>query len=284
MAQTRDRSEPGRGSPYVLGHSAAELRRLKNQAREIDPVSRRFLAEAGVTAGMRVLDVGTGAGDTALLLADVVGSDGEVVGFDRSAVAIEAARAKAAERSLHNVTFLEGTAGELSFDTPFDAVFGRYVLQFQPDPAALLAAAAAHAKPGGLIVFHELDWSGARSVPPAPTYDQLSTWAIATVERSGADAHMGLQLPRVFAAAGLPEPELRLDGLIVAGERVREVLELKANLAETLAPAMVDFGIATPEQLGLDTLVERLVSEATANGSVIISRFEVGAWARLAGA
>jgi 2-polyprenyl-3-methyl-5-hydroxy-6-metoxy-1,4-benzoquinol methylase len=280
MAKTPAR-EPGGGSAYVLGHSAGELRRLKHQAREIDPVSRRFLVEAGVTAGMRVLDVGTGAGDTALLLADLVGERGEVVGFDRSASAIESARARAAERWLGNVTFVHGTAEDLSPGAPFDAVFGRYVLQFQSDPAALLASAAAHAKPGAVIVFHELDWSGALSVPPAPTYDQLSAWAIATIERSGASAHMGLQLPAVFAAAGLPQPELRLDGLIVAGEHVREVLELKASLAETLAPAMADYGIATPEQLGLDTLVQRMVDEAVANASVIISRFEVGAWARI---
>lgn len=266
---------------YVLGHSEAELRRLKAQAREIDPVTRRFLAEAGVGAGMRVLDVGTGAGDTALLLADVVGTSGEVVGFDRSAEALEVARAKVSARSLRNVTFVESAGDGLTFDAPFDAVFGRYVLQFQSEPARLLAAVAAHAKPGALIVFHELDWSGSSSVPPAPTYDRLTQWAMATIERSGANVHMGLQLPAAFAAAGLPEPVLRLDGLIAAGEHVRSLLELKGNLGATLAPAMAEYGIATPEELGIDTLLERMIDEAIANRSVIVSRFEVGAWARV---
>jgi 2-polyprenyl-3-methyl-5-hydroxy-6-metoxy-1,4-benzoquinol methylase len=271
-------NEPTSASPYVLGHSAAELRRLKSQAREIDPVSRRFVVEAGIGPGMRVLDVGTGAGDTALLLADVVGAHGEVVGIDRSATGLEAARAKASEGSLRNVSFVQGDADEVTFEAPFDAVFGRYVLQFQSNPAHLLAAVAAHAKPGGLIVFHELDWTGTRSTPPAPTYDRLTAWAIATIERSGANAHMGLQLPAVFVAAGLAAPVLRLDALIAAGEHVREVLELKVNLAESLAPAMAGYGIATADELGLDTLAERMTSEAIANGSVIISRYEVGAW------
>ena len=154
-------TEPTPSQTYVLGHSEAELRRLKAQAQEIDPVSRRFVTEAGIGPGMRVLDVGTGAGDTALLLADVVGPQGEVVGIDRSATGLEAGRAKVAERSLHNVSFVQGDADELTFDEPFDAVFGRYVLQFQQDPARLLAAVAAHVRPGGLVVFHELDWSGA---------------------------------------------------------------------------------------------------------------------------
>src|SRR5215470_3950998 len=73
---------------YVLGHSQGELRRLESQARVVDPITRRFVEEAGIGPGMRVLDVGTGAGDVAFLLADVVGSGGEVVGFDRSEVGV----------------------------------------------------------------------------------------------------------------------------------------------------------------------------------------------------
>jgi SAM-dependent methyltransferase len=273
-------SESTPSKPYVLGHSEAELRRLKAQAQEIDPVSRRFVTEAGIGPGMRVLDVGTGAGDTALLLADVVGPIGEVVGIDRSETGLEAARAKVRERSLDNVSFLPGDAGELTFGAPFDAVFGRYVLQFQKDAALLLAALAVHVKPGGLIVFHELDWSGAVSLPPAPTYDRLTAWAIATIERSGADPHIGLKLSAVFARAGLRPPTLRLDGLIAAGEQARNLLELKGSLAATLAPSMVDLGIATAEELDIETLSERMIDEVVANGSVIISRFEVGAWVR----
>lgn len=117
-------------------------------------------------------------------------------------------------------------------------------------------------------------------MPPVPTYDRFCAWGIATIERSGADAHMGLQLPAVFARARLAPPVLRLDGLIAAGEQARDRLEMKGSLAETLAPAMVAYGIVTPEELGIDTLTERMISETIANGSVIISRFEVSAWVR----
>jgi SAM-dependent methyltransferase len=70
------------GDPYVLGHAEAELRRLSTQAVLVDPITRRFLVSAGIAEGMRVLDVGSGAGDVAILLAGLVGAGGEVVGSD----------------------------------------------------------------------------------------------------------------------------------------------------------------------------------------------------------
>ena len=60
-----------------LGHTEYELERLARQARLVDPITRRFFVAAGIAEGMRVLDVGSGAGHTAMLLADIVGPSGE---------------------------------------------------------------------------------------------------------------------------------------------------------------------------------------------------------------
>jgi ubiquinone/menaquinone biosynthesis C-methylase UbiE len=57
----------------VLGHSEAELRRLTFQAALIEPITRELLVDAGIAEGMRVLDVGTGRGDVAFLVAEIVG-------------------------------------------------------------------------------------------------------------------------------------------------------------------------------------------------------------------
>jgi hypothetical protein len=40
-------------------------------------------------------------------------------------------------------------------------------------------------------------------------------------------------------------------------------------------------GVATAEEVRLETLAERMISEATSNGSVILGRFEVGAWSHV---
>src|SRR5262245_3257113 len=117
--------------------------------------------------GMRVLDVGSGAGHVALLAAELVGPTGEVIGTDRAATAVAAAQALVRARTLHQVSFREGDPTELTFERPFDAVVGRYVLMFQPDPAAMLRKIRRHLRPGGVIAFHESHLTSAHSVPPA---------------------------------------------------------------------------------------------------------------------
>ncbi len=54
-------------TPYLMGRSEAETERLIYQADFQSLFTRQFFAEAGIGPGMRVLDVGSGAGDVALL-------------------------------------------------------------------------------------------------------------------------------------------------------------------------------------------------------------------------
>jgi 2-polyprenyl-3-methyl-5-hydroxy-6-metoxy-1,4-benzoquinol methylase len=266
---------------YVLGHSAQELERLNAQARLVGPITRRFLQEAGVVAGMRVLDVGSGAGDVALLAAELVGNAGEVVGVDRSAEALSSAAARAAAASLSNVSFLVGDPAEMVFDRPFDAVVGRYVLQFQADPAAMLARLAGHVRPGGLVVFHELDWAGARSFPPASIFDNCRKWMSETIRLSGAETHMGARLHATFTTAGLSAPTMRLEALIGGGERASSPLQLMAALASTLLPAAERLGVDSSAAADPETLLERMTEEVCARNALVIGLYQIGAWSRV---
>ena len=109
---------------YVLGHSDREIARLKVQARLLEPITRQFLRDAGITAGMRVLDIGSGAGDVAFLAAALVGQSGEVIGSDTAAVAVAAATRRVEELGLHNVSFREGDPTHMQFGRSFDAIIG----------------------------------------------------------------------------------------------------------------------------------------------------------------
>jgi 2-polyprenyl-3-methyl-5-hydroxy-6-metoxy-1,4-benzoquinol methylase len=263
---------------YVLGHTDTELKRLATQARLIDPITRRFLVSAGITEGMRVLDVGSGAGDVAILLADLVGPKGEIVGTDPALTAVEAAEKRVKTSSLANVTFRHGDPAAMRFDLPFDAVVGRYVLQFIPDPSAAIARLSSHLRRGGVMFFHELDWDGARSSPPVPTYDRVCGWIVRTIEGGGAQIRLGAHLASAFERAGLPTPTLRLESVIASGPGAIDAVHLVTDLVATQLPSMVRMGIVDASEVALPTLAQRILAEVGADGT-LIGRAEVAAWA-----
>jgi ubiquinone/menaquinone biosynthesis C-methylase UbiE len=265
---------------YVLGHSARELERLRRQAQLVNPITRQYLIEAGIAPGMRVLDIGSGAGDVGFLAAELVGPSGEVVGVDRSPDALSFARSRAKEQSLANVTFLESELSAMAFGQLFDAAIGRYVLCFQPDPAALLRKISHLVRPGGIVLFHEPDRKQMRSYPPVPTYDKISEWIDETFWRTGMDVRMGIKLYSTFLAAGLAAPTMRLHATI-GGAKAWDEVHFEADVAITLANAMEQTGVATADELGVDSLIERITKEMSANQSVIVGRADIGAWTRL---
>jgi SAM-dependent methyltransferase len=266
-------------STYALGHSERELNRLRVQARLVDPITRRFLVEAGIRRGMRVLDVGSGVGDAAFLVAEFVGADGEVVGTDRSDAALAVARRRAAERSLRNVSFREGDPAGMTFEEPFDAVVGRYVLNFQPDPAGMLRKLVTHVRTGGLVVFHEPYRGPVRSYPPVAAYDEAWELVNETGRRLGADPLFGLKLHATFIAAGLPAPTMRFESVIAGGATSADHVHFEMDLVPTLATEMERLGVVAAGELdAVETLADQVIDEVAATESVVVGRGEVAAW------
>ncbi len=66
----------------VFGHSREEVQPLLRQSRLYNPCTRRLLEQAGITTGMKVLDVGSGSGDVTFLAGELVGPRGMVVGVE----------------------------------------------------------------------------------------------------------------------------------------------------------------------------------------------------------
>lgn len=54
---------------YIMGHTDRERRRLALQAAILNPLTDSFLRRAGISAGMRVLDLGCGTGEVSLIAA-----------------------------------------------------------------------------------------------------------------------------------------------------------------------------------------------------------------------
>src|SRR5262249_9840368 len=143
---------------YALGYSAAERDRLIRQAAQLAPLTERFFRDAGIGLGQRVLELGSGMGDVAMLVARIVGPSGEVIGVERDAESIQFAQSRATQAGLHNIFFTQSDISQLSTERQFDAAVGRFILQYIPDVAQVLRSLSASVRPGGIIAFHEPHW------------------------------------------------------------------------------------------------------------------------------
>jgi len=264
---------------YALGHSSRELDRLSFQGTVFAPYTRQFLAEAGLTAGMRVLDVGSGSGDVSFLAAELVGSNGYVLGVDRSPAAVERARTRAIRRNIRNVGFEVGDPASMYFDRSFDAIVGRFVLMYQEDPATSLRNMMRSLREGGLVAFQEVDSTACRSWPAVPTFDEAARWLVEALRGSGARPELGLEMHSLFLDCGLPGPRMCVDAL-VSGEEDSPVYKLLAEAVRALVPTLEKLNIASSSQVQIDSLADRMRKDVVATRGVAMSYGLVGAWAR----
>src|SRR5262245_51201362 len=123
---------------YPLGTTDFEYERLVRQAAWVAPHTERLFRRAGIGPGQRVLELGSGVGDVALIVGRLVGATGEVVGVDREARSLARASERMRELGLAWVRFVQKDIVELPAHEPFDAAVGRYILMYVKDPAGIL--------------------------------------------------------------------------------------------------------------------------------------------------
>jgi 2-polyprenyl-3-methyl-5-hydroxy-6-metoxy-1,4-benzoquinol methylase len=263
---------------YALGYTDAEQERLIRQAALIAPYTERLFREAGIIPGHRVLDLGSGMGDVSMLVAQLVGDSGEVVGIERDATSIERAQARVAAAGLRNVSFLNTDVNKIAIDRPFDAVVGRFILMFLPDPVSVLRSVSRLVRPGGVIAFQEPSW-----IPMLALGDRLPLWSCVlrsiheTILRSGANPEMGLALYPIFQEIGLPAPKMHLE--IPLGSDV-DFLRVISDLVCSLRPLSEQHNVSLQELGGLDALTDRICAEIAAANTVVSIVPLVGVWSR----
>jgi SAM-dependent methyltransferase len=266
---------------YLMGRSEAETRRLMAQHQLYSRFTRRLLEDAGIAEGMKVLDVGSGAGDVALLAAELVGPTGSVVGVDQDPGVLDTARARAEASGLTNVSFHAGDLSEGVTDDGFDAVVGRLVLLYVPDPAETLRVLIERLKPRGIVAFGEFNFLPESMVtrPPTPSGESLWAWMQAVVGGIGLDPATGYHLRNTFLDAGLPEPEMNVCAPVGGGPDFPGY-DYGAESLRSMLPLILKLGIATEEEVEIDTMAQRLRAEVVASGGVIKTPELVGAWTR----
>ena len=172
-----------------------------------------------------------------------------------------------------------GVLEDLQQSGPFDALVGRLILLYLRDPAAILRKLAELVRPGGVIAFQEMDMMTTHSVPDVPMYAKCGRWIVETFTRAGVETSMGSRLYHIFRQAGFAEPQM-ISGGRVEGSPQSQIYEWLAQTVRSLLPMIEKTGVATRDEIDIDTLADRLRQDVVDNGAVVHSPMFVGAWAR----
>ena len=271
-----------RDATYTLGRTSHETTRLIEQSRIYGASTKRLCKRAGIINGMRVLEIGSGAGDVALMLAERVGPTGEVVGVELNAEILDTARQRATDAGLQNVEFIAADARDLSFSDKFDAVVGRFVLMYMANPSEAFAKLITHLKPGGIAAFQEPEYTlyPALLHPDTPLMNQLITWILDVFKHSGAHLDMGIGLYKTFVDAGLPPPTMHFESPIGAA-KTWAGYRYMATIFQSLLPLLEKYDLATPEQVAVDTLAARIRQEVIASKRPFFLPLHVTAYSAL---
>lgn len=266
---------------YPLGYSARETQRLADQAAVLEELTENVLQRAGLRRGMQVLDIGSGGGDVSLLAARIVGSDGAVLGVEKAASSVETARRRVAALGVQNISFEASDLAEFATDRKFDAIVGRFVLSYVSDRAMVLRRLTRYLRPGAVVALLEIDMPQISQTPPSELFTQVRRWILEAFAAAGAELEMGSKLHATFLHAGLPAPNMIAAHPVVGGSTCPGYGELVQGL-RSLLPVIERNGITNVEDIGIDTLAERLREDAAANDRVLFMSRVVGAWTRLA--
>jgi ubiquinone/menaquinone biosynthesis C-methylase UbiE len=269
-------------SSYPLGYTEDEAQRLADQAAFFEDLTADVLRRAGVEPSMRVLDLGCGVGDVSLLAARMVGTAGAILGIDRSAASVETARRRAAAAGVRNVRFETVELDTFDTEQTFDAVIGRLVLLYQPDPSATLRRFRNFLKPHGIVAFQEMDMEHVSQGPASELFNCVRSWILSAFRAGGAELNMGTKMLSAFLSAGLPRPTMIAAMRVESGPNSYAYAHL-AGIVRSLLPILERTGIATVQDVAIDTLADRLRDDAIAKECVTFEPRLVGAWSRLAG-
>ncbi|TDV41482.1 methyltransferase domain-containing protein [Actinophytocola oryzae] len=165
------------------------------------------VAVLGLKPGERVLDVGSGTGEHARLLAEAVGEAGEAIGVDLN----DGMRAEAARRA-PRARFVPGNVYDLPFpNASVDAVTCERLFQHLTEPDRAASEIARVLRPGGRVVVTDTDWATAIVHPGDAEIAEVITEAM----RGGiANPFAARRLPGQLVRAGLTVDDIGSQALM----------------------------------------------------------------------
>jgi ubiquinone/menaquinone biosynthesis C-methylase UbiE len=239
----------GNGSDvYVLETGDCGAARLQMQDEIYGASTRQMMLDAGLCAGIRVLDLACGTGMMSHWIAKQVGKTGTVVGGDISRDQLAYARAQGAQSEASRPPeFVELNAYDTGLPSEsFDMVHCRLLLCHLERPADALREMHRLLKPGGVLVCQDIEISSVFSCPPSKAYEQSIALGHAMGKLFGVNYDFGVQLHTAMLQAGFGSPEVRF----IQPVHLRGLGKdwWHQTFAEA-TPPMVNAGLATQDEI-----------------------------------
>jgi SAM-dependent methyltransferase len=186
---------------YTHGHHESVLRSHRWRTAEN---SAAYLLPH-VSSGISLLDVGCGPGTITADLATRI-TAGRVTALERTAEALNLARAEVDRRGLTNVDFAVGDVHALDLpDDAFDVVHAHQVLQHVADPVAALREMRRVTRPGGVVAARDSDYAGFHWFPLVPELDEWLALYQRVARGNGGEPDAGRRMPAWARAAGFTD-------------------------------------------------------------------------------
>jgi len=230
-----------------------------------------------LTAGMRLLDCGSGPGTITVGLARAV-DPGQVIGIDVDAGQVERARAHAAELGVTNVSFQVASVYELPFDrASFDAVFAHAVLQHLREPLAALEQMRRVVRPGGVVGVRDDDAGTLAIGPPSEEMREVTELLELVTRAGGGDPRVGLRHRQLLRQAGFTDIVASATARAHGGSAGTAAQgDVAAALLEHMAPTITASGWATADRV-------RQLAEACRRWGTDPDAFDVITWCEAVG-
>lgn len=240
------------------------------------PGTRELLLSAGLSAGMRVAEIGCGTGLTALWIARQIGAAGSVVAVDSSLEQLQVAEENARREAVTNSSFHRANAYDLDLaQESFDLVYSRFLMCHLDDPPRALREMRSALKPGGVLVCEDHDDGGIFTQPPTQAYKRLVEISGAVNRARGLDSSIGLKLPALFRDAGFPRPEVGIRQIAVLRGDEKRFWEITLREA---ASAIFAAGVCTLEEL--ESICNEMRSIAQDDSILLMLARVTQVWAR----
>jgi ubiquinone/menaquinone biosynthesis C-methylase UbiE len=196
---------------YTLVVSEVELTGYRMMAEAARAEESDAWTRVGIVPGAVVGDIGCGPAAVAVVMAEVVGSDGRVIGVERDPEVLAMARDVVADAGRQNVELHQAEAAATGIaPASLDVAVMRHVLAHNGGrEQALVDHLMWLVRPGGCVYIVDVDLSGMRVLHADPDLDGLTETYVEFHRRRGNDPQVGLRLGELATQADRTDVEHR---------------------------------------------------------------------------